>query len=401
MVDRLAQLVADAEALARDFDASVLDGPDAKYAVCLTVKAQRYFESMKTSATARVGATGAWVTGGDRSPERWLARVSGVSVGEAARQTTTAEALDALPATAQAQREGKLSAPQVQLVAQGATIDPSREMDLLATAKSATLTKLRDEVTRIKMAHIDRDVNARTHATRSHRSWTGKDGAYCYEGRMSPINGAHFERVLEAYRDKVHRDHKRTGEIVARDAEASDALVRMVEAAEGSGAEAERCTLAQLRAILVLDLHAYVRDKLEASERCELVGHGPIDLHTAKRLLGADPIIDLAITDGIDVRTLVHAGRHPTLSQWLALYAAGPMCTSTGCGRRDHLQADHSPEYELTKHTTVEELKLKCPSCHYRKTHLGWRDGPRQPDGTYLLLAPDEAHDEPDPPDTT
>jgi hypothetical protein len=70
MVDRLAQLVADAEALAREFDASALDGRDAKLAVGLVVKAQRYFESMKTAATARVDATGAWVTGGDRSAER-------------------------------------------------------------------------------------------------------------------------------------------------------------------------------------------------------------------------------------------------------------------------------------------------------------------------------------------
>ena len=401
MIDRLAQLVADAEALARDFDAHGLDGRDAKVAVSLAVRAERYFESMKSSATARVNATGAWVTGGDRSAERWLARVAGVAVAEAANQLATAEALEALPATARAQREGKLSARQVQLVAQGATIDPSRESDLLATAKSASLTKLRDEVTKIKLAHVDPDVNGEAHAMRSHRSWTDRRGHYRYEGTMSPVNGAIFDQILEAYRDKVHRDAKKSGEALSREEEASDALMRILDAANSTGATPQRCTVSRLRAILVLSLEAYLRNEVQPGELCEIVGLGPIDLATAKAMLG-DAIIDLAITDGIDVRTLVHGGRHPTLSQWLAIYARGPICSRTGCGRRDSLQADHSPEYERTKHTTVDELRLKCPSCHYRKTHLGWRDGPRQSDGTYLLLAPDRpAPNGPDPPDTS
>src|SRR5436305_44999 len=124
-----------------------------------------------------------------------------------------------------------------------------------------------------------------------------------------------------------------------------------------------------MRCAVVVAAHAYLRGHLEPGERCELVGVGPIDLPSAKAMLG-DALIDIAISDGTDIKALAHAGRHPTVRQWLALYAGGAICSVTGCGRRDRLQADHSPEYEQTHRTSVEQSRLKSPARHHKKTPL-------------------------------
>jgi hypothetical protein len=385
-------VVRSAKQLAATFDAHQLDGLSAKVVVDLAAQLERSAVAIKLLAMRRVDETGTWVTG-NKSPEQWLARVTGTTIGEAAGVVTTARRLETLPQASDALRAGKLSPRQAALVAEGASLRPDAEADLVATAKSASLTKLRDEVTQIKVAAVDPAVHDKVHAIRSHRSWTDQHGAYRYEGTLTTVNGAGFDQVFGAFFDKVMRDNRAAGITDSRDQMAADAVMRMVHAAAtGEGADAATCTKSRLHGVLVLDAHAYVRDALEPGERCELVGVGPIDLATAKAMLG-DAIIDIAISNGQDVVAMAHPGRHPKMMQWLALYAQGAICSVTGCGRRDNLQADHSPEYEQSARTSVEDLRLKCRGCHYKKTHLHHRDGPRQPDGTYLLLAPDD----PDP----
>src|SRR5207244_883737 len=108
----------------------------------------------------------------------------------------------------------------------------------------------------------------RIHALRSHRSWTDRDGAYRYEGMMTAANGARFDQVLDAYRDKVFRDARTAGRRESQDAYASDALMRIVDvagggSASGEGVDRDVCTKSRLRGVLVVDAHAYIRDRLE------------------------------------------------------------------------------------------------------------------------------------------
>jgi len=37
------------------------------------------------------------------------------------------------------------------------------------------------------------------------------------------------------------------------------------------------------------------------------------------------------------------------------------------CGATVLLQYDHVPEFEVTRHTVVEELQLRCAPCHQRR----------------------------------
>src|SRR5437763_10529480 len=91
--------------------------------------------------------------------QNMLAAVSGSSVGAAKAELEAAERLKALPATAAAQREGKLSPEKTAAIADAATADPSAEDGLLDKAEQQSLAEVRDGCHRAKAA-ADADPEA-------------------------------------------------------------------------------------------------------------------------------------------------------------------------------------------------------------------------------------------------
>jgi hypothetical protein len=57
--------------------------------------------------------------------------------------------------------------------------------------------------------------------------------------------------------------------------------------------------------------------------------------------------------------------RHPTTRQKRVVKERDRCCVD--CGSLDLLVYDHVPDYEVSKHTVVEELELRCAPCHYRR----------------------------------
>ena len=41
------------------------------------------------------------------------------------------------------------------------------------------------------------------------------------------------------------------------------------------------------------------------------------------------------------------------------------------CGSTDLLQYDHDPDFEVSGHTIVDELTLRCAPCHHRRHRRG------------------------------
>jgi hypothetical protein len=54
--------------------------------------------------------------------------------------------------------------------------------------------------------------------------------------------------------------------------------------------------------------------------------------------------------------------RHPTERQRRVVKARDRVCVD--CGSSEFLEYDHEPNFEVTKHTTVDETKLRCRTCH-------------------------------------
>jgi hypothetical protein len=181
------------------------------------------------------------------------------------------------------------------------------------------------------------------------------------------------------------------GEHEPSDAYAADGLVAMARAANGS--DGGKGTT---EAIVLVNLEPLHRGSVEGDEVCEIPGVGPVPLSVTRDLLG-EAFLKLVIRDGIDIRTVVHLGRHPTAAQRTATFVRdGGRCVRPTCDRRI-CQIDHIAPWADTHQTTLDELAGLCGPDHDLKTHRGhtYRRTPTgwewtTPDGTV-------EHDRPPP----
>ena len=95
----------------------------------------------------------------------------------------------------------------------------------------------------------------------------------------------------------------------------------------------------------------------------------------------ADSVVERLVSDAF-LRVLIHDAngrpinassrqRHPTTRQKRVVHERDRACVD--CGSTSLLHYDHEPEYDQTKHTIVEELKVRCAPCH-QKRHVA-QDG--------------------------
>jgi hypothetical protein len=121
-----------------------------------------------------------------------------------------------------------------------------------------------------------------------------------------------------------------------------------------------------------VDLAALKRGSLEPGERCEIPGVGPVPLSVARELFG-DCFVKFVITDGIDVRSVVHYGRSIPTHLKTALQLRDRCCVVPGCGRTFGLEYDHIVEFAKGGPTTLDNLCRLCRPHHSLKTHKGYR----------------------------
>jgi hypothetical protein len=229
MCEDLAPLRKATERYSVGFDARLLEGPDALVAMKEASTLEHLAASIKARAALRVAETDVWKEEGDRTPGHHLARVGGTSVGTAADAITTARRLESLPDTAEATRRGELSAQQADLVADGASADPTAESHLLAKARKASLAELRGEVARIK-AGADPDPEERRrriHSRRHLRDYTDREGAWHMTVLNNPEVGAVIMATLRPLIDELFKKARADGRREPLEAYAADALTEL------------------------------------------------------------------------------------------------------------------------------------------------------------------------------
>lgn len=194
-----------------------------------------------TGALLRRGAVG---EDGARTATSWLGDQFGLSKAEAGRRTALADALDALPGTAEALRSGAVAEAQAVEIAR--TVKRGRlgdaaatEAALLEVAVSSTPEQLRDEVRRREDA-ADADALARDEALqhRRRRAWWRHDrdrGVVRLGAELDAANGAIALAALEAF---VAPDPADTPEEERRSGDQlrADALVDLCQAGLDAGA---------------------------------------------------------------------------------------------------------------------------------------------------------------------
>ncbi len=372
--------------LVRDFDARVCDGDLAKRFVDEFSRVRRLAEAGITLALSQVDGTGAWAHGGEgaRSTAEWFAKHAGLPLGEAIRATDTATKVAALPATEAALRSGRLSAQQTHQIADAAAEDPAAEAELVDLAAHASFGQLRDQARRRKAAaQGDADRAARQRQLRGARHWTDDDGMRNHGIKLTPDQAAKFEPVWDRFTNDEFTKARQEGRRESNEAYAADALVAMAQAILGDG---HLRGGSPAHGLILVDATALRRGHTNAGETCEVAGIGPIDVAAAKELLG-DAIVDILVKDGVDVRTVAHAGRSANRRQKAALLAEWE-CEIRGCGVQRGLEVDHIDPWADTHCTAIDSLGPKCRWHHHLKTAKGWRDGPRGDDGKRDLVPP-------------
>ncbi len=234
-------------------------------------------------------------------------------------------------------------------------------------------------------ADQDRERSERQHSLRRARRWTDRDGMRCYGIALTPGQAARFEPTWDQYCKQVGNEARKIGITESGEVYAADTLVRMAEATHGDR-PAGAGSGVTAHALLRIDATALHRGHTTAGETCEIAGIGPIDVTSAKALLG-DTVVDIVIADGVDVQTVAHAGRTANRHQKAALLTNWE-CEIQHCNETRSLEIDHIVPYAESGITDIERLGPKCRWHHHLKTHKGWRDNPRGPEGKRTLVDP-------------
>lgn len=346
---------------------------------------ERLGRAIKTLAAAKVAQSPAWQTGGARSPEDWLAEVTGTSKTDAADTITTGQRLEELPATEKAVRAGKLSGQQAKAVTDAASADPSAEQRLLKRAETGSLGELRNEARRTKAA-ADPDPEAtrqRIHAKRSCRHWVDPDGVGHLHASGTPDTIARMAARVAHRATRIFDIARRAGTREPLEAYAFDALAELINH-DGAGPGLPVGSDAKI--IVRVDHSALLRGHAEAGETCEIAGIGPIPVSVVREWMD-DAFIAAVLTDGEDVTKVVHLGRRFTAKQRTALQWRDPECCVQGCTTTLRLEYDHDTGWADTHTTTVDDGDRVCHLHHKRKT-AGWYLAAAAPHSKRPLLPP-------------
>jgi hypothetical protein len=124
--------------------------------------------------------------------------------------------------------------------------------------------------------------------------------------------------------------------------------------------------------IVRIDHAALVRGFRRADECCEIDGIGPVPVATVRAMM-TDAFLAAIVTDGVNIRSVVHLGRAVTAAQRTAMVARDRECVVPGCHVNYGLEIDHVEGWAPTRITTVDSLARICRHHHHQKTYEGWQ----------------------------
>ena len=174
-------------------------------------------EAQMMALIADFDRRGGW-KGDFGSCAEWLAWRIGIKIGPARERVRAARALESLPQTAGALREGSISYAKVRALTRVAT--PESEAKLLEFARAGSAANLEQMVRMWKKLSRDEELTAEQarHRSRAFSVFVDGDGMYVVKGRLEPEVGAVLMRAVEAASDALFRVR----------AEANDALAMRV-----------------------------------------------------------------------------------------------------------------------------------------------------------------------------
>jgi hypothetical protein len=362
-----------------------------------------HYQAMKL--LAEFDRRSGWRDTGFSSTAEWLAWRIGIQPNAARERLRTALALEALPLTSEAMREGGLSFTKVRALTRVAT--PDNEATLLALARAGSAANLERMVRGWKTLDRRSEVTAEQirHRRRRFSAFVDDDGTVVVRGRLNPEAGALLMRAVEAASDALFREETRgkgekegergpgepqLGEEVDADLHETtpeqrraDALGLLAERAlaagfggrgdrNGTGEEADDAPISGSRAEryqVMLHVEAGTLEEEGEAGLSELEDGTRVTAVTSRRIACDSGLVHIGHgTDG----QVVGAGRRkrtvpPSVRR--ALEARDRGCRFPGCGLR-FTDAHHVKHWADGGETSLRNLVLLCRR-HHRAVHEG------------------------------
>ena len=341
-----------------------------------------------------------WQDTGFSSTAEWLAWRIGIKPNAARERVRTALALESLPLTSEAMRNGELSFTKARTLTRVAR--PDTEATLLDFARAGSAAKLERMVRGWKTLDRKGEIAAEQirHRSRRFSAWVGDDGMVEVRGRLDPEVGALLMRAVEAASDALYREGA-TGRDAeagpAGDAEAGLPETTPAELGETTPAELGETTPEQRRAdamglVAERALAAGFNDSPISGSRAERyqvmlhvdagtleeegeAGQSELDDGTrvtavTSRRIACDAGL-VHISHGHDGGVVGAGARKRTVppSVRRALEARDRGCRFPGCGLR-FTDAHHVKHWADGGETTLRNLVLLCRR-HHRAVHEG------------------------------
>lgn len=368
----LSEVVEALEGVVAGLDPARTSGADAARLVSLFDRAERMCAAGKTLMVARAVECQEWSHTGARSAPEWLSQLAGVPAGAAQRSLETAKQLADQPEVTDALRSGDISPAQATEIASAVAHDPTAAGRLLRDARTRGFKGLKESCRAVRLAAKSAEEDqANYDAQRSRRycrTWVEPDGSGRIDARMDPVSFTRFKACLHPFEEELFSAYRKAGTREPIDRYRADALLALAEAAGGAPTNTKVRVPATV--IVVVAREALLRGHALDGERCEIEGFGPVPVAVAREIMG-DAFLAAVVTDGVDIRRVVHLGRHPTRMQKTALAVRDPHCVVPPCERTHGLETHHFPPFEKSRHTTLDELARVCSGHHDQITNQG------------------------------
>ena len=338
-----------------------------------------------------------WQDTGFSSTAEWLAWRIGIQPGAARERLRTALALEQLPETSEAMKNGEISFTKVRALTRVAT--PENEATLLDFARAGSAANLERMVRGWKTLDRKSELTAEQirHRSRQFSAWVDDDGMVVVKGRLDPEVGALLMRVVEAGCDALYRE-KGQGEeedpvtgldVPTPEQRRADAVGLVAERAMAAGF-GKRCESGgepgaenesenddaipvsgsrAERYQVMLHVDAGTREEHGEPGQSELEDGTRVSAETSRRAACDSGLVEIRhAPDG----SLVGAGRRtrtvpPSVRR--ALEARDRGCRFPGCGLR-FTDAHHVKHWADGGETTLRNLVLLCRR-HHRTVHEG------------------------------
>ena len=377
-------------------------GSDAAGLAAVTTRIRNLADTATLLLAKRATDTGGWAnTSHAVRAEQWLANLTGTTEHVAGEQLRTAQRLETCVVTEEHLRTGTLSLAQAAQVSAGAAADSGAETQLLQVAQRDGMRALREESQRVITAAGDEDAE-RARVRRDRHLGTRTEGFATRGWFSGPTEEvAELLAALRPLEQDAFDTARRRGEHESAGAYRFDALVALARGTRvepggrcsddeaGDTRRPKRVRRDGVRIRVGLD-RLLGRNPTPGEDICEIPGVGPVPVARAREVL-AHGLLELVITDGIDVHTVVSSTRHVPAALRLAIAERDDgRCKIAGCDRRYGTQRHHTLGYAEHHRTAYDTLGLLC-SRHHHLVHDQGHHIIQDSDGTWRLRAPARA----------